>query len=180
MRILNGGTEAVTRVLIESEDETGEHWTTVGVSPNIIDASFQALMDSIVYKLVKVRRAGVSHDRPHLHRGPRPLARHALLRGGAGADRLRQLDVRGSTVGFGKKYSEFWLNERPDMDAVAATTGAHVCLRATSTDVVDAFHAAALANGGASDGAPGLRPDDGAGAITRPSFAITTATGSRP
>jgi 2-isopropylmalate synthase len=53
VRILNGGTEAVTRVLIESEDEAGEHWTTVGVSSNIIDASFQALMDSIVYKLVK-------------------------------------------------------------------------------------------------------------------------------
>jgi 2-isopropylmalate synthase len=53
VRILNTGTEAVTRVLVESEDETGEHWTTVGVSPNIIDASFQALMDSIVYKLVK-------------------------------------------------------------------------------------------------------------------------------
>ena len=53
VRILNAGTEAVTRVLIESEDETGERWTTVGVSPNIIDASFQALMDSIVYKLVR-------------------------------------------------------------------------------------------------------------------------------
>jgi 2-isopropylmalate synthase len=53
VRILNGGTEAVTRVLIESEDETGERWTTIGVSPNIIDASFQALMDSVVYKLVK-------------------------------------------------------------------------------------------------------------------------------
>ncbi len=53
VRILNAGTEAVTRVLIESEDENGEHWTTIGVSPNIIDASFQALMDSIVYKLVK-------------------------------------------------------------------------------------------------------------------------------
>jgi 2-isopropylmalate synthase len=53
VRILNSGTEAVTRVLIESEDETGEHWTTIGVSPNVIDASFQALMDSIVYKLVK-------------------------------------------------------------------------------------------------------------------------------
>src|SRR5262245_13410474 len=53
VRILNAGTEAVTRVLIESEDETGEHWSTVGVSPNIIDASFQALMDSIVYKLIK-------------------------------------------------------------------------------------------------------------------------------
>ena len=53
VRILNGGTEAVTRVLIESEDENGDHWTTIGVSANIIDASFQALMDSIVYKLVK-------------------------------------------------------------------------------------------------------------------------------
>src|ERR1700752_2947014 len=53
VRILNGGTEAVTRVLIESQDETGARWTTVGVSPNIIDASFQALMDSVVYKLVK-------------------------------------------------------------------------------------------------------------------------------
>jgi 2-isopropylmalate synthase len=53
VRILNAGTGAVTRVLIESEDETGEHWTTVGVSSNIIDASFQALMDSIVYKLVR-------------------------------------------------------------------------------------------------------------------------------
>jgi 2-isopropylmalate synthase len=53
VRILNSGTEAVTRVLIESKDENDETWTTVGVSPNIIDASFQALMDSIVYKLIK-------------------------------------------------------------------------------------------------------------------------------
>ena len=53
VRILNSGTEAVTRVLIESEDEAGERWTTIGVSANIIDASFQALMDSIIYKLVK-------------------------------------------------------------------------------------------------------------------------------
>jgi len=53
VRILNAGTEAVTRVLIESQDEKGERWTTIGVSPNIIDASFQALMDSIVYKLVR-------------------------------------------------------------------------------------------------------------------------------
>jgi 2-isopropylmalate synthase len=49
-----GGTEAVTRVLVESCDtETGARWTTVGVSPNIIDASFEALLDSINYKLVK-------------------------------------------------------------------------------------------------------------------------------
>ncbi len=53
VRIFQGGTDAVTRVLIESGDETGERWTTVGVSANIIDASFQALTDSIVYKLVR-------------------------------------------------------------------------------------------------------------------------------
>jgi 2-isopropylmalate synthase len=55
VRILNGGTEAITRVLIESYDSTGARWWTVGVSENIIDASFQALMDSIVYKLMKNR-----------------------------------------------------------------------------------------------------------------------------
>ena len=55
VRILNGGTEAITRVLIESTDASGARWWTVGVSENIIDASFQALMDSIVYKLMKNR-----------------------------------------------------------------------------------------------------------------------------
>ena len=55
VRILNGGTEAITRVLIESRDGTGRRWWTVGVSDNIIDASFQALMDSIVFKLMKNR-----------------------------------------------------------------------------------------------------------------------------
>ena len=53
VRILNGGTEAVTRVLIESQDGDGDRWWTVGVSENIIDASFQALQDSIRTKLVR-------------------------------------------------------------------------------------------------------------------------------
>ena len=54
VRILTGGTEAVTRVLVESRDKaTGERWFTVGVSPNIIDASFEALTDSITYKLLR-------------------------------------------------------------------------------------------------------------------------------
>lgn len=57
VRILNGGTDAITRVLIESADGEGERWWTVGVSDNVIDASFQALMDAIVYKLVKNREA---------------------------------------------------------------------------------------------------------------------------
>ena len=52
VRILTGGTDAVTRVLIESHDrKTGRRWFTVGVSPNIVDASFEALLDSISYKL---------------------------------------------------------------------------------------------------------------------------------
>lgn len=55
VRILNGGTEAITRVLIESQDGSGGRWWTVGVSDNVIDASFQALMDSIVFKLMKNR-----------------------------------------------------------------------------------------------------------------------------
>jgi 2-isopropylmalate synthase len=56
VRILNGGTEAITRVLVESRDGTGQRWWTVGVSDNIIDASFQALMDSVVFKLMKNRK----------------------------------------------------------------------------------------------------------------------------
>jgi catechol 2,3-dioxygenase-like lactoylglutathione lyase family enzyme len=71
------------------------------------------------------------------------------------------IDVRGSTVGFGKKYSEFWVNARPEMTPIPPRSGAHICLRARSTAEVDAFHAAALAHGGSSDGAPGLRPHDG-------------------
>jgi catechol 2,3-dioxygenase-like lactoylglutathione lyase family enzyme len=73
------------------------------------------------------------------------------------------LDIRGRTVGFGKKYSELWLNARPDMPPLPRNSGAHVCLRVRSIELVDAFHAAALANGGTSDGAPGLRPHDGEG-----------------
>ncbi|KAG1648809.1 (R)-citramalate synthase [Nymphon striatum] len=56
VRILNGGTEAVTRVLIESADQTAKRWWTIGVSDNIIDASFMALMESITFKLMKNRK----------------------------------------------------------------------------------------------------------------------------
>ena len=57
VRILDGGTGAVTRVLVESRDGTGERWYTIGVSPNIIDASFEALYESINYKLLKTEPA---------------------------------------------------------------------------------------------------------------------------
>ena len=53
VRILNTGTEAVTRVSIESTDSEGKNWFTIGVSANIIDASFKALIDSLDYKLFK-------------------------------------------------------------------------------------------------------------------------------
>ncbi|GJM02308.1 MAG: citramalate synthase [Rhodomicrobium sp.] len=53
VRILTGGTDAVTRVLIESRDGKGGRWYTIGVSTNIVDASFEALIDSINYKLMR-------------------------------------------------------------------------------------------------------------------------------
>ena len=53
VRITQGGTEAVTRVIIDSEDGKGRRWSTVGVSANIVDASFEALLDAIRWKLVR-------------------------------------------------------------------------------------------------------------------------------
>ncbi len=53
VRVFQGGTDAVTRVLVEFADASGDNWSTVGVSVNIIDASFQALTDAITYKLLK-------------------------------------------------------------------------------------------------------------------------------
>ncbi|MFO1203639.1 MAG: citramalate synthase [Tabrizicola sp.] len=53
VRITNGGTEAVTRVIIDSEDGQGRRWSTVGVSANIVDASFEALLDAIQWKLIR-------------------------------------------------------------------------------------------------------------------------------
>jgi len=73
---------------------------------------------------------------------------------------LSRLVTRPATVGFGKVYPEFWINFRGGMAPVAPDSGVHICLRAKSTADVDAFHAAALAAGGRSDGAPGLRPHD--------------------
>lgn len=69
-----------------------------------------------------------------------------------------RLVEREATVGFGKRYPELWLNHRPGMTPHDANPGSHVCLRADSEEAVSAFHAAALAGGGRSDGAPGPRP----------------------
>ncbi|GIQ76787.1 VOC family protein [Bradyrhizobium sp. RD5-C2] len=73
---------------------------------------------------------------------------------------LSRLVTRPATIGFGKAYPEFWINLRATMAQVAHESGSHICLRAKTTAEVDAFHAAALASGGLSDGPPGLRPHD--------------------
>jgi catechol 2,3-dioxygenase-like lactoylglutathione lyase family enzyme len=62
-----------------------------------------------------------------------------------------------TAIGYGKKYPEFWINRRSEMTPVARDSGAHICLRADSTEAVNAFHAVALSRGGMSDGAPGPR-----------------------
>src|SRR5262245_42349289 len=97
----------------------------------------------------------------HVSVGVRDLARatkfyEAVL----GAIGYTKHDVRSATVGFGKRYPEFWINLRPHLAALS-DAGQHVCLRAKDASAVDAFHAAALAAGGTSDGAPGLRPQHG-------------------
>ena len=53
VRITQGGTEAVTRVVIDSEDSQGRRWATVGVSANIVDASFEALIEAFQWKLIR-------------------------------------------------------------------------------------------------------------------------------
>ena len=87
-----------------------------------------------------------------------------LDRAGAFYERLlaplgyARLVTRPGSIGFGKKYPELWLNLRPGMASAPANPGGHIALRAASEEAVRAFHAAALAGGGASDGEPGPRP----------------------
>lgn len=74
-----------------------------------------------------------------------------------------KLVVRPRMIGFGKthadrSHAELWLNLRENLVRLPETSGAHVAFRARSVAEVEAFHAAALAQGGASDGAPGRRP----------------------
>jgi len=135
----------------------------VAVSPNIAGASFQVPMRAGARR--QSRRCMIDHV---------SIAVRDLVRASAFYEAVHaclgyvKIDVRPATVGFGKRYSEFWLNHRPDMfvlpsDSGAQNNGVHVCLRAPTTAAVDGFHAAALAAGGASDGARGLRPHHGEG-----------------
>ena len=72
-----------------------------------------------------------------------------------GIVRLREA---ANTIGYGKSYPEFWLNERPQLKPRPEDSGLHICLRAPDAAAVDAFHAAALAAGAKSEGPPGKRP----------------------
>lgn len=69
---------------------------------------------------------------------------------------LARLVTRERSIGFGKRYPEFWLNLRPGTRPIE-NPGAHICLRAPDPEAVRAFHAAALRLGGKDEGAPGER-----------------------
>jgi catechol 2,3-dioxygenase-like lactoylglutathione lyase family enzyme len=69
----------------------------------------------------------------------------------------RLVDRAPATVGFGRRYPEFWLNARPGVLPQPETTGIHICLRAPSEEAVRLFHAEALAHGGKTAGDPGPR-----------------------
>jgi catechol 2,3-dioxygenase-like lactoylglutathione lyase family enzyme len=82
---------------------------------------------------------------------------YAALLAPLGMRKLREWP--NAAVGFGKKYPEFWINQRAAMARVADDSGVHICLRATETRAVEDFYVAALKSGGTSDGAPGPRTE---------------------
>jgi catechol 2,3-dioxygenase-like lactoylglutathione lyase family enzyme len=73
---------------------------------------------------------------------------------------MTRLVARTGMVGFGKAYPEVWINLRAGLRPLLPDNGVHLCLRARTTEEVDAFHAAALAAGGTSESPPSLRPHD--------------------
>ncbi len=73
---------------------------------------------------------------------------------------MTPLVTRPAMGGFGKAYPEVWINLRSAMKPLSPDSGVHLCLRARTVAEVDAFHAAALAAGGASESPPSLRPHD--------------------
>jgi catechol 2,3-dioxygenase-like lactoylglutathione lyase family enzyme len=73
---------------------------------------------------------------------------------------MTRVVTRPAMVGFGRAYPEIWINLRAGMTPLSPDSGVHLCLRAKSTDEVNAFHAAALGAGGISESPPSLRPHD--------------------
>lgn len=72
---------------------------------------------------------------------------------------LNKLADKPGTIGFGKKYPEFWLNHRPDINKNSTDGGCHICLRAKSKEAVDEFYRLAVDCGAYSSGEPGFRPE---------------------
>ena len=70
-----------------------------------------------------------------------------------------KIKISPTSIGYGKTYPEFWINQRSGSGKLDAESGAHICVRVANEAAVQAFHAAALAAGGSCDGPPGLRPE---------------------
>src|SRR4051812_29728252 len=73
-----------------------------------------------------------------------------------GYERLSNFD---GTMGYGAERPAFWVSEVERPVPADRGSGLHFCFVATSEEAVDAFYAAALANGGEDNGPPGIRPD---------------------
>jgi predicted lactoylglutathione lyase len=71
----------------------------------------------------------------------------------------QKLSERPTTVGFGKKYPEFWLNHRPNLVLQDQDTGSHICFRASSIEQVNTFHQTAVQLGASCQGSPGYRKE---------------------
>ncbi len=70
---------------------------------------------------------------------------------------MRRIADRVGTIGYGKKYPEFWLNARPNMPDIPPDTGSHICLRCRSEEIVADFYRTAVDSGGSDQGSPGPR-----------------------
>jgi predicted lactoylglutathione lyase len=72
---------------------------------------------------------------------------------------ISKLVEKPGTVGFGKKYPEFWLNHRPNKELTSKDNGAHICLRISSVEAVNEFYKRAIELGSISSGEPGFRDE---------------------
>ena len=90
---------------------------------------------------------------------PRALAFYDACLGALGMKRA--LDFAPHAVGYGSEHPEFWVQEPHDRSPASVGNGGHIGFRARNRAQVEAFYEAAIAHGGAGDGAPGPRPDYG-------------------
>jgi catechol 2,3-dioxygenase-like lactoylglutathione lyase family enzyme len=115
----------------------------------------------------------------HISIGVRDLAASAKFYDAALAPLgYAQTIVRETTIGYGKQYPDFWLNERRAMAPVDPNTGTHICLRASSPEAVKAFYDAAM-SAGRHRMARLVRVRNTPRVTSRPLFAIWTATRSK-